>query len=63
MDDDQVVETRTCRGCAARFDITADDRRFYLARGLVLPARCFACRRFRREQRARARLDDFAQEG
>lgn len=34
---------RTCRDCGTMFDITVQQRQWYVDRGLTLPRRCDAC--------------------
>lgn len=43
-----VAETRICRDCAEKFDITVGEIEWYLEKGLFPPARCPKCRAYRR---------------
>lgn len=43
-----VAETRICRDCAEKFDITVGEIEWYLEKGLCPPARCPECRAYRR---------------
>ena len=44
----------TCRDCHRAFRVTEDEAAWFTVRGLTQPRRCFACRRERRQRRARA---------
>ena len=39
---------RVCKECGDKFEITADDEKFYKDRGFQLPRRCKSCRALRR---------------
>lgn len=44
----QAEETRTCVTCLGQFALSAQERRWFLDRGLEVPKRCRPCRVMKR---------------
>ena len=47
------TETKNCKNCKEPFDITPEDKIYYLTKGWNLPERCLECRKIRRETRVK----------